>query len=403
MWNQELKRLIIFYVNKEGDAKKLLKEKLEEESSLGDKNLSLIQIPNYEPLDQENVTFMGRLVTGMINITKNTRNAIYIEATNSWYTFTGEIAFSPKTLTYLMPAIGLVGINGVDKLISYNIAKELNKFNKTFTRTVDGSVKSTLEKFLKELGDTMKFDENTRKSYDNLVNSMTNVYKNVLTVIMRIGHLQLLRRVVQQQLSFMSKVDSKNLYPTIENLNKSIVFQLTDSLKKEEGEDQHEKQAELNQLEFMEEISKFSDMLGISNPLNKVYTHIKHDLPYFSLVLSLVIISSLSSLQFDKRLACLVKKNKGDTVDGSMLVTGVLTILHHLHTNYTKLVFSFLSQYAKSSIYRAFHGHTRSPKELPNKTLTLLIFTQEFCKLKQIPTQTVHKYLSTFFYQSFPH
>ncbi len=403
MWNSELSRLILFNVNREGDAKKLLRERLEDEISLENKNLSLVEIPSYEPLDNENMTFMGRLLSAIINITRSTRNIVYIPNSNAWYSLDAEVAFSPKTLTYLIPAIGVIGINGLDKLISYNLARELNKFNKTYMRKADSSVRGGMGDFIRGVGDTMKFDENTRKDVETLFNTMGYFSRDLIVAICKIGHYQLIRKVLLHELAFMSKVDSKGLHSTIANINKSMILKLTDQKKEINSDYDAQKELERKEIAFMEEVSKYSDMLGISNSFNKMYTEFKQDMPYFSLALSIVTIGSLPQLYFEKKYSAIIKRNKSDQIDGSMLLAGIITLLHHTHSEYTKEYISFLAQYGKSAIFRAFHGHTRAPKELPPSTQTLLVFCEEFCKFSNLSPTLVKTYLSPFFFHSFPH
>jgi hypothetical protein len=403
MWNEELSRLIIFNVKREGDQRKLLKEQLEQEIS-EDKNLTLVEIPSYDPIDNESNTFMGRLVLAIINITKCSRNVIYIPVTNSWYTYNGDIAFSSKTLSYLIPAIGHVGINGLDKLISYNLQKELNKLNRVFFRGIDAGTKKSIDAFIKGNVDIMKIDENTRKEYENLLLITKNLYNSLVPIITKIGHLQLIRKVLLQELSFLSKVDSKGLYQTIENVNKSMVLKLTNP-KKEEITDNEEyevqKETELKELEFMEEISKYSDVLGISNPFNKIYTIFKYDLPFYATVLSLVVIGTLPSMVFEKKYACIWKKTKQEPIDGQQLIAGIITILNHCHSNYIKEFLGLLCQYGKSSVTKQFSGNVKAAKELPTNVITLMAFFDEFCKYVQMPFDYIQKYMSSFFCNSY--
>lgn len=83
------------------------------------------------------INFMGRLLREMILLT-DAKNTIYIDNTPGFYELsTGKEIFTLKTLGLLYRCIGVSGMNGLDKLLSFEISMLLKKIFKILSKDVN--------------------------------------------------------------------------------------------------------------------------------------------------------------------------------------------------------------------------------------------------------------------------
>ena len=403
MWNHELARVIQFNIDREANPKKFEQEQLE---SHVDGESNFIQIPKYDPLDNESMTFMGRLLKGILSITSPNRNVIYMNYSAAWYDYEGKEAFSPKTIGLLLKAMGIVGVNGLDTLICYRLATGMKKFSKMYHRLCEpsSSTRNMLDRFCTEMGDYSTITETTARLFENVMGNAGVMIKTLVQIIENLGHMQLIRKTILQQLSFVSKVESKGLYQAIDNFNKALILQMDQFLRKKEEDDPDKQREEQEQfMNLIEDISKYSDRLGLTNPLHKIYTRIKFELPYFAAVLSLCVIHVLSQLTYERKFVALIKKKGGVGTDSMVFLAGVLTVLKHMHSEYTKEMIAFLTMYAKAIIVRNAKQPGKKTGRIPIQATNVLCFLEELCKMSGYPLELIKRYISRYFFDSFSH
>lgn len=121
IFQEELSRLINFATEQESNAWRKVKI-LPFNSDYQSKEVPL-QLPNLE--DPSAVTFIGKLVNELLTLT-DPKTTIYIADTRTWYDSKSRTALlTPDTFKLLETAIDIVGLVGVDKLLSFHCVKEL--------------------------------------------------------------------------------------------------------------------------------------------------------------------------------------------------------------------------------------------------------------------------------------
>ena len=97
MWREEFQRVIELAVEKE--ATKLVNKKY---SSNIDSNETQF-IPTFEPVDENDITFMGRLLTAVLS---SMNKGIYLDHMSHWYTREGEQTFGLRFINFLHDNLG---------------------------------------------------------------------------------------------------------------------------------------------------------------------------------------------------------------------------------------------------------------------------------------------------------
>lgn len=110
IWREEMSRIIEFAVEKE--ATKLVNKKFE--VNFDDDQYR----PDFDPVDTLDQTFMGRLLR---NILSQMDRGFYLDSTSTWYTLEGKQVFGLRYLNFLHEHLGTIFMQGLDKLIVYNI------------------------------------------------------------------------------------------------------------------------------------------------------------------------------------------------------------------------------------------------------------------------------------------
>lgn len=94
-----------------------------------------IPIPKFPPVD-ESVNFIGRLAREILRIT-DTKTTCYIDQMGAWYdSRTKQEVMNLLILRQLQQGVGSFGLTGLDKLLSFMIVKELQKFQALLVGTL---------------------------------------------------------------------------------------------------------------------------------------------------------------------------------------------------------------------------------------------------------------------------
>ena len=405
IWLEQMTRIIQFYVNREANAKEIQKTRMINEG----KEKNLIEIPLYEAIDGC-PTFLGRLVVGFLNITSPAKPLYYLSACNSWYDQNGGFVFGPKTIRSLVKTFGIVGVNGLDKLISFNISKEINAFAKLYKRQMDAGYKSHIDVMRKEirLGYSDEPTEALRSNLDKSIENLSGATKQLVAILERMGRFQLLRKVIQQQLMQLARVDSKGFYQVVFNLNRCAMPYFTEPKKDvAAGASKDEEYAQIkssrgNELEFLKYVAALTDAMGISNPFNKIYTYPKFEMYSIAHMLAVITIDYLKGVTYNKRLATFNKK-KGtiDSPDAIVLLSGVVTMLKHMHVNYTHEYIATLCFYSRISAALELLKKKRGKFDAISSNV--YIWLNEYCKMTGQSRDIIRKFSSGYMFDSFPY
>lgn len=143
-------------------------------------------------------------------------------------------------------------------------------------------------------------------------------------------------------------------------------------------------------------------------------------LPYVALSLAVFVIRLLPELRLERRLGMVVKKSKGEFIDGAALAVGVWTVLKQYHINMLKEFLAILSHYVKTHTVGVSSGKEPSsesastggvvkagPKSATHvsgftgelqgqEVATLLGFLRDFVHYSGLPCELVTQYIPDF-------
>lgn len=121
IWQEEVSRIINYNVEQESNS--FLKQKIYDfQSAFQSRH---IPIPRIAPLGDGSINFMGRLVQEILRVT-DPRLTFYGEQRNTWYDIrTKQPVIDVLLFRKLHRAVGSFGLNGLDRLLSFMIVKEL--------------------------------------------------------------------------------------------------------------------------------------------------------------------------------------------------------------------------------------------------------------------------------------
>jgi WASH complex subunit strumpellin len=121
IFQEEFSRLLNFATEQECNAWK--KVKVLSFQSLYQSKEVPIQLTVLE--DPTVVTFLGRLVNEVLALSK-ARSTVFVDDTSSWYDIkTHNPQLSPDTFKLIERAIDIVGLVGLDRVVSFHCVKEL--------------------------------------------------------------------------------------------------------------------------------------------------------------------------------------------------------------------------------------------------------------------------------------
>jgi WASH complex subunit strumpellin len=111
IWREELSNIVDNAVERE--ATRLVNKKYT--SNIDDDNTYR---PEFDPVDTEDQTFMGRLLR---HILATLDRGFYLDHMSTWYSNDGKQVFGLRYINFLHEHLGTIFLQGLDKLIVYNI------------------------------------------------------------------------------------------------------------------------------------------------------------------------------------------------------------------------------------------------------------------------------------------
>ena len=357
MWQEECARIMAF--NTEMETNRFVRRKILESQSTYQSRA--IPIPSFVPADRDKKypNFLGRVTAAFLGLT-DARLYVYAPEYTGWYTPEGKEVCGIALFSQLRQAVGVEGILGVDKILSFRIVRELNRLVQSFEIWALGKVPETHSQKSKKRnvknvnairGILTQCDEKLRPShsvpmgarrvYDALESKLKRPYlESALTWIQRIGQAQLLRKSLRNELNFACKLDSNLLCCSLEAYNNSLLNDIRAHYR------DPEKPYPGNGNPTLADLSKFLEATGMNEPLTKIYLT-SEQLDNFPLFLLSFLLRYLPKMKYDQDFGSLMRKNRKDYLDGAPIVVGIVTVLKQLHPSYTSQLLAFLGQYVR--------------------------------------------------------
>lgn len=395
IWQEEFSRIVNYNVEQECNS--FLKTKVYDWQS--QYQSEAIPIPVFPSPDPECHNFIGRLAKQIL-LNTDFVTTTYIDQMSGWYTEKGIEVTGIRTFSLLMNAVGVFGITGLDRLISFKLVKEIQDLISTCRLMLQKGLLPILHKLRGELLPTSTIPASSEKTYQTVLGKVSKGLSSIITALCRIGQMQLIRRHIAALLNFSSRIDSKQLFHSLEALNIGLLNDVQAHYLNPEIAPYPEEDLVLS------ELASFLEFSGISDPFTKIYVSTT-PIDQFPLMMFLFVLTISSSLQYNKQLSILqstIPRKKGG-FDVTPLVVGLITFLKQFHSIHTQTMLAYLGQYIRTYVNTSVGPKAaKQPTEIPAEAHNVLLFLEAFTKLNtHFDRKNLDSYLPPYILDSFNH
>lgn len=260
MFYEEFEKLIYSYVDMEKTA-------LENEDA-GYEELNYdedVPVPTLK--DPEVNTFMGFLLREILNLTNSKRTTFILTSYTFYNIENGSEVFSLKMLNILHQCIGISGLQGLDYLLALKIKKTLTRVLKYIRgECEEENIRRALNKCYESLRNVSSFTDRYEHSVMALKKMLKVQCAATTKDLIKIGQYMILRDMICLELRMLSKVGSPRLFLCLENINHSL---LNDMTRPQSEADQEDKINNENLLLVL--MNPYFKHLGMLEPMKKIF------------------------------------------------------------------------------------------------------------------------------------
>ncbi|KAH9083252.1 hypothetical protein LEN26_021034 [Aphanomyces euteiches] len=381
MWHEGVSRVINY--NVEAECNRYLKKKVYDRTSQYQSRA--IPIPRFSPpKDDTSINFMGRLMHALFLMT-DPHETVYSFQCLTWFNEEGVEVAGLSTFGVLHQSISLLGLVGVDRMLSFRIVHTLNNLIKFWGTTITPYL-PLLDQLTTAVEPTWKIPENASRLYEVALKSVEKVMSKLLKAVLIIGQAALLRKAIASELAFSSKLDAHLLSCSVGTLDKSMMNDIRSHYRSSES-------APHPPAPVLVELNKYLETMGSNDPYSKIFITMNEPLEKLSALFLLFVLAYMPKLQYDDQFGALKRVGK-NPVDGAPLVLGLSTIFKQFHPSFTEQFVSYLGQYVRSRISES------KDNQLPPEVLNVLIFLQQFARVTHMKPSILHSHVPAYVFDA---
>jgi len=301
-----------------------------------------VPIPHYPRSDTDPYAFnfIGRTFNALMKLT-DFKSTIYSRHLNGWLLPSGEEVCGIEIISLLRRAIGIHGILALDVLISHKISHELGRFFKYYNSTVQ-NYSGILEKIRDGLYPEWCVPKDGIKLYNVAVKKTGKLMTPLRMCFCRVGQMQLLRKMLRNELRLSAKLDASKLSYSANLMNLAMV-------KNHSVKNQGNSVSYTENCDVFDKVSNVVISTGGGDPMATIFMS-ADPLEGLPVLITLFIISQVvAKSDYDAEMGSLLGKEE-EPFDGWSMAAGISTVLRQFHPSYAKSVFALLSQYVRCSI-----------------------------------------------------
>lgn len=388
IWQEEVSRIINY--NVEMECNNFLRTKILYWQSVYQS--SAIPIPRFPSVDGS-VNFIGRLAREIIRIT-DPKNTSYIDQMKAWYDLkTKQEVINRLLFQKLQKAVGSFGLNGLDRLLSFMIVRELQNFQILLQKGIlrDKNAYEMISSLSKSLHPIRGLVNQPHRVYSQAVSRAIKLWPPFMEILLKVGQMQLLRRQIANELYNSCKFDSKILASGLQTMSNALLADI----------ERHYQDPSLpypkEDNPLMSQLSSYLEAAGNHNPLVKIYITTKR-VACFPLLNFLLVISQLSKLTYNKSVGSLACKKTTDPLDAPPFVVGCITLLKQYHSDNTDLFLALMGQYVRSlfEVISTTKGH-----DVSQDILNALVFIEDFLYYSGLSRKAVEAHVPSYIFDEF--
>ncbi|XP_046735927.1 WASH complex subunit 5 isoform X3 [Diprion similis] len=329
--------------------------------------------------DSNSINFIGRIVRELLRVT-DPKTTVYVEHTIAWYDLkTQTEVLNHKIFSVILKAMGIPGLTGLDKLISFlaftEIEKCINYLEKGFQD------KAWIDVFNEFNSVTENTDVPKGKHYLAISSRFAKTWQPMLDWVLKIGHMQMLRKKIAYELNIACKFNAKQLEMALRTFNNAIISEIC-SNRDWDQQDPVRK-------DLLRNLSTRLNWAGMNDPYEKQYVNAMKA-NNIEMIIFLLTVWQLPKMHYSRKLASLLSKKAQDPVDAVVFVIGVQTILHQCNAAAKEDYVSHLCQYILS--FEISNG-SKNAQILEEEGITGLNYLEEFVKYSNLPKSAILKHI----------
>lgn len=387
IWIEEASRIVGY--NVEQESSKYTLKKIPDSESIYQSPIK--PVPRFPRTETEKscVNFMGRMVSALLKMT-DPRLTIYSRDCSGWFLPDGHEMCGGKMIGIVRKSLGVNGISGIDRLLSFRIVNEFQRFLKFYRTTVKPNG-MLLEQIRDGLFPEWKTPPDAIQFYESATKKTEKLMVPIMTCVCRVGHAQLLRKSLRTELMLSSRVHSNALFQSLSMMNEAVINSTSTNssrLSEKPTQSSHE-------TDFIDLISDLSAATGYGDPMATVFFS-TDPLECLPVLLLLFLISLTPKLLYDSKFKSLVRAKEAYPIDGWPVVAGIMTLLKQFHPSYTKSFLTYLGQFVRFAIQKSIpQGQPRKGNKLtlPLELRNALIFARQLCSIGNIPQSVLHDHI----------
>eukprot|EP00656_Telonema_subtile_P001385 TRINITY_DN10622_c0_g4_i2.p1 TRINITY_DN10622_c0_g4~~TRINITY_DN10622_c0_g4_i2.p1 ORF type:complete len:1069 (-),score=421.60 TRINITY_DN10622_c0_g4_i2:243-3449(-) len=391
LWQEEFSRII--HYNVEQECNRFLKKRVHDWQSKFQSKA--IRIPQFKPVDEHSNNFIGRVMRQlMMHI--DPRTTVFVGASSSWVDKDGNEVVGMRTFTLLHRSIGTFGIQGLDRLLSFMIVTELRSLEHVYATGLPREARNTLAELSKILTPVCGLPNTTEDIYERACKRTRDHWSVFVTMMTKIGTMQLIRCQIVNELNLTSKCDSNTLSCTNAVFNQALLNDVRAHYNDPEAAANPGESSEL-----LADFTKYLEATGFNHPSSKIYVTMRpfESLPIF---LFLLVLAQMHKFTYSRKFGVLTCTDKKEMLDGVPFLMGIITVLKQLHSSYTHTFLAYLGQFVRFQISNQEHHGYKSP-ELSQMVINVLIFLEDFCKYGHFSRKVVEGYIPPYIFDQFKH
>ena len=377
-----------FFVVARQESHKYLRRNMS--SSTSNQQMLSIPLPAFAPTEAEPlyISFMGRTMSCLLKLTEPQTTIFSLEC-NGWFLGNGAEVCGSRTFALLDSTIGVCGLTGLERLLSFRILNELQRFMR-FYKLAAKSHGALLEQIRDGFFPEWKTPEEDWKLYASAKKKTDKLMMPLVTCLRRVGQAQLLRKMIRNELEKNSQIDTRQLHQLVSLANDNLICQVLN-----ERYSQHKDSFSKVFHEPLKESVENLNRAGDGNPFATVFLVVE-PLEGLPVLLALFVISHLEKFTYDQDFGSLVRSKEDSPFDGWPVVAGMASVLKQFHPSFTKSFFSYLSQFIRSGIEH-MPSLTKTVKTNDQNISSLLknaiIFLNQLCSISGISSTVFHDFI----------
>lgn len=372
VWKEESSRIVAYNVEQECNT--FLKRGHVQDWQSAHQSVS-VPIPVFPPTDAHSVNFTGRLAREILRQT-DARRASYVDAASGWFDAGGGEIFGIRTFALLRDAVGVGGLAGLDRLLSFMTSRRLQTTIDLYREKMEGVAGDALAALDDELRPYSGLPDAGSDAYAACAErcEAADLFAEMREACEAVGQTQLLRRQLLAELGASVGLDSHSLASTLSNANDAALSDVRRRLR--EGD------ASAEESQTLPELARHLVAAGFHDPTLQIYVAAPAKAEWALLAFAFTL-ASLPLYRYDETVAALAPKKRGAAGDPTPTLVGLLTFLRQFHVSHVSTYLRLMGQYLRATVVErsvSAASGARVEAGFGEETRTCVAWMEAFCK-----------------------